>query len=76
MTCVPLDQTPRFQKVLLMDKGRRISGSVSGPDKKIPFEPGVGILSMHERAALTGGHVDIQSGTDGTSVYVMIPVDD
>lgn len=42
------------------DKVRRASGSV-------------GIHGMIERAELVGGWLDVESGTDGTTVYVDIP---
>ena len=33
---------------------------------------GLGLISMRERAALVGGHLDIDSSDSGTSVYVRI----
>jgi signal transduction histidine kinase len=34
---------------------------------------GVGIHGMHERAELLGGELGIESGTDGTTVFVEVP---
>ena len=33
---------------------------------------GLGLISMRERAALVGGHLDVDSSDSGTSVYVRI----
>jgi NO-binding membrane sensor protein with MHYT domain/signal transduction histidine kinase len=39
------------------------------------FEVGVGIASMQERVKLTGGRLDIESTTHGTTVRVTIPME-
>ncbi|RME85499.1 MAG: HAMP domain-containing protein [Caldilineae bacterium] len=36
----------------------------------------VGIHGMAERAELVGGHMDIESSSDGTTVYVEVPVEE
>jgi PAS domain S-box-containing protein len=60
----------------ISDKGSGISGSLRRRNGKMPFGLGVGIPSMHERVALIGGQLDIESSSGGTMVRVTIPVDD
>ncbi len=60
----------------ISDKGSGISGSLRRRNGKTPFGFGVGIPSMHERVALIGGQLDIESSGGGTTVRVTIPVDD
>jgi PAS domain S-box-containing protein len=59
----------------ISDKGTGISGSLRRRNGKLPFGPGVGIPSMHERVKLIGGQFDIESSSSGTTVRVRIPVD-
>jgi PAS domain S-box-containing protein len=59
----------------ISDKGTGISGSLRKRNEKLPFGPGVGIPSMHERVKLIGGQFDIESSSSGTTVRVRIPVD-
>jgi signal transduction histidine kinase len=59
----------------ISDKGSGISGSLRRRNGKTPFGFGVGIPSMHERVALIGGQLDIES-SGGTTVRVTIPADD
>jgi len=59
----------------ISDKGTGISGSLRRRNGKLPFGPGVGIPSMHERVKLIGGQIDIESSSSGTTVRVRIPVD-
>ena len=59
----------------ISDKGTGISGSLRRRNGKLPFGPGVGIPSMHERVKLIGGQFDIESSNSGTTVRVRIPVD-
>jgi PAS domain S-box-containing protein len=60
----------------ISDKGTGISGSLRKQDGKLSFGLGVGIPSMHERVALIGGQLDIESSSSGTTVRVTIPADD
>jgi PAS domain S-box-containing protein len=60
----------------ISDKGSGISGSQRKRNGKMPFGVGVGIPSMHERVALIGGQLDIESSSSGTTVRVKIPADD
>jgi len=60
----------------ISDKGSGISGSLRRRNGKTPFGFGVGIPSMHERVALIGGELDIESSSSGTTVRVTIPADD
>jgi len=60
----------------ISDKGSGISGSLRRRNGKTPFGFGVGIPSMHERVALIGGELDIESSGGGTTVRVTIPADD
>ena len=41
-----------------------------------PFYAGVGISSMKERVKLIGGHIEILSGNEGTTVRVTVPGSD
>src|SRR3981189_2212479 len=60
----------------ISDKGSGISGSLRRRNGKTLFGFGVGIPSMHERVALIGGQLDIESSGGGTTVRVTIPADD
>jgi signal transduction histidine kinase len=60
----------------ISDKGSGISGSLRRRNGKTHFGFGVGIPSMHERVALIGGQLDIESSSGGTTVRVTIPADD
>src|SRR5467141_3781568 len=60
----------------ISDKGSGISGSLRRRNGKTPFGFGVGIPSMHERVALIGGQLDIESSGGGTTVRVTMPADD
>ncbi len=60
----------------ISDKGSGISGSLRRRNGKTPFGFGVSIPSMHERVALIGGQLDIESSGGGTTVRVTIPADD
>ncbi len=60
----------------ISDKGSGISGNLRRRNGKMPFGLGVGIPSMHERVALLGGQLDIESSSSGTTVRVTIPADD
>ncbi|HXC48042.1 MAG TPA: PAS domain-containing protein [Candidatus Sulfotelmatobacter sp.] len=60
----------------ISDQGSGISGSLRRRNGKMSFGLGVGIPSMHERVALIGGQLDIESSSSGTTVRVTIPADD
>jgi PAS domain S-box-containing protein len=57
--------------VEVSDTGRVFVGK-PGATAEMPFEMGVGISSMQERVRLIGGRLDINSGTDGTTVRVTV----
>jgi PAS domain S-box-containing protein len=55
------------------DNGRKTSDRELKQDKWFPFDVGVGIPSMSERVKLIGGHMDIISGSRGTTLRVTAP---
>src|SRR6202795_4757698 len=73
---IRIERDPRKIALEISDKGSGISGSLPIRNGKMPFGLGVGIPSMHERVALIGGQLDIESSSSGTTVRVMIPADD
>jgi len=36
---------------------------------------GLGLAGMHERAALVGGHIEIESSQAGTTIFVRVPIE-
>jgi PAS domain S-box-containing protein len=73
---IRIERDPGKFTLEISDKGSGISGSMRRRNGKMPFGLGVGIPSMHERVALIGGHLDIESSSGGTTVRVTIPADD
>jgi len=73
---IRIERDPGKITLEISDKGSGISGYLRRRNGKMPFELGVGIPSMHERVALIGGQLDIESGSSGTTVRVTIPADD
>jgi PAS domain S-box-containing protein len=57
----------------ISDRGCGAACSVPARTGEPTFKFGVGIPSMQERVMLIGGHLDIDSGPDGTTVRVTIP---
>jgi len=73
---IRIERGPGKFTLEISDKGSGISGNLRRRNGKIPFGLGVGIPSMHERVALIGGQLDIESNSSGTTVRVTIPADD
>jgi len=73
---IRIERGPGKFTLEISDKGSGISGNLRRRNGKIPFGLGVGIPSMHERVALIGGQLDIESSGSGTTVRVTIPADD
>ena len=73
---IRIERDPGKFTLEISDKGGGFSGSLRSRNGKMPFGLGVGIPSMHERVALIGGQLDIESSSSGTTVRVMIPADD
>jgi signal transduction histidine kinase len=71
---IRIERDPGMITLEIGDKGRGISGSMRRWNGKTPL--GVGIPSMHERVALLGGQLDIESSSGGTTVRVTVPADD
>ena len=64
-------------RVELIEVGDQIRGTVT--DDGLGFDPddghaGFGLISMKERATLVGGHVDVTSSRDGSTVCFTLPV--
>jgi PAS domain S-box-containing protein len=73
---IRIERGPGKFTLEISDKGSGISGSMRRRNGKMSFGLGVGIPSMHERVALIGGQLDIESSSSGTTVRVTIPADD
>jgi signal transduction histidine kinase len=73
---IRVERDPGKFTLEISDKGGGISGGVRRRNGKMPFGLGVGIPSMHERVALIGGQLEIESSSSGTTVRVTIPTDD
>ena len=73
---IRIERDPGKFTLEISDKGSGISGSMRRRNGKMSFGLGVGIPSMHERVALIGGQLDIESSSSGTTVRVTIPADD
>ena len=73
---IRIERGPGKFTLEISDKGSGISGSLPRRNGKMRFGLGVGIPSMHERVALIGGQLDIESSASGTTVRVTIPADD
>jgi two-component system NarL family sensor kinase len=58
----------------ISDRGRGAFVSRRRGKEEPRFEIGVGIPSMQERVKLIGGRLDIDSGSHGTTVHVVIPL--
>ena len=58
----------------ISDLDHGASASVPRGKEEARFEVGVGIPSMRERVKLIGGRLDIESGNQGTTVRVTIPI--
>jgi two-component system NarL family sensor kinase len=71
---IRLDRNARQVTLEVSDKGPGISGRELKRNEGLPFEVGVGILSMQERAKLIGGRLDIDSTSHGTTVRVTVPL--
>jgi len=65
----------RNQEQLALEVSDSGSGNSGDRDVELPFRPGVGLASMHERVKLIGGRLAIESSSTGTTVRVTIPVD-
>jgi len=73
---IRIERDPGKFTLEISDKGSGISGSMRRRNGKMSFGLGVGIPSMHERVALIGGQLDIESSSSGTTVRATIPADD
>jgi PAS domain S-box-containing protein len=71
---IRIERDPGKITLEIGDKGSGISGSMRRWSGKTLL--GVGIPSMHERVALLGGQLDIESSSGGTTVRVTVPADD
>ncbi|HET8926118.1 MAG TPA: PAS domain-containing protein [Candidatus Acidoferrum sp.] len=60
----------------ISDSGREASAGLSRHTPRLPFQFGVGIRSMQERANLIGGRLEINSTNAGTTVRMTIPLGD
>jgi signal transduction histidine kinase len=58
-------------RMLIEDDGRGFDEEATQRARR---ERRHGLAGMRERAALAGGEVEIESGSDGTTVYVHIPL--
>ncbi len=58
----------------ISDLDHGASASVPRGKEEPRFEVGVGIPSMQERVKLIGGRLDIESGSQGTTIRVTIPL--
>ncbi len=58
----------------IRDFGRGLSATKQTGKEEARLEVGVGIPSMQERVKLIGGWLEIDSGSQGTTVRVMIPL--
>jgi PAS domain S-box-containing protein len=67
-----IELMPERIRLRLADNGRGIArGTMDGLASRL----GVGILGMRERAQQLGGHVEISSSSQGTTVAVELPCD-
>src|SRR5437879_4292833 len=64
---IRIERDPRKFTLEISDRRHGISGSLRRPNGQMPFGQGVGIPSMHERVALIGGQLDIESSSSGTT---------
>lgn len=60
----------------IADRGKGISGWVLDADAAWPRKLGVGILGMRERMRQLGGHLEITSNGQGTTVRAVLPLKD
>lgn len=58
------------------DQGKGMSLPLLGNDSEQPAVLGVGISGMRERVRTLGGQMQIRSGTGGTAVEVLFPIED
>jgi PAS domain S-box-containing protein len=72
---IRMDRNQEQLALEVSDSGRGNSGDRRSQDVELPFRPGVGLASMHERVKLIGGRLAIESSSTGTTVRVTIPVD-
>jgi PAS domain S-box-containing protein len=59
----------------ISDLGRGLSTTKQKEEDEVRLEIGVGIPSMQERVKLIGGRFEIDSGSQGTTVRVTIPLE-
>jgi signal transduction histidine kinase len=69
--CVIVDKQGSKMRMLIEDDGR---GFDDVSTRRARREGRHGIVGMRERAALAGGQVEIESGSNGTTVYVHVPL--
>jgi signal transduction histidine kinase len=69
-------RNPQEITLEVSDAGSGISEKQPMRDGEIPFKPGVGIPSMHERVKLIGGQLTIDSSSCGTIVRVTIRINE
>ncbi|MBV9573923.1 MAG: hypothetical protein JOY93_07685 [Acidobacteriales bacterium] len=68
---IQITRTHREVCVEVRDQGKGMQAEAGRPPR-----PGVGIPGMHERVRQLGGRLEIKSGTAGTVVMAIIPVED
>jgi signal transduction histidine kinase len=73
---IRIDRAPREIALEISDRGSGIPRDMRRQIAKMSVGLGVGIPSMHERVALMGGRLDIESSSSGTAVRVRIPSDE
>ena len=71
---IRLDRLPDGFTLEVNDKGRGSFDNKLKRNGMVRFEAGIGIQSMQERVKLIGGRLDIDSGSNGTTVRVTLPV--
>ena len=70
---VILDKPDGVVHLIIEDDG--IGFDLHATDERVRSERRLGLAGMRERAALIGGHLEIESGPgEGTSIYVRVPI--
>jgi len=71
---IRLERDEHEVRVEVQDSGRGLPNNSTNPDAKQIRKTGVGIAAMHERLALVGGYLTVESDAQGVTVLAIVPL--
>jgi two-component system sensor histidine kinase UhpB len=71
---VVINRVAGVLRLTIEDNGRGLASAAANPDGR-PRSGGLGLAGMRERLALIGGSLEIETGTEGVTIFARIPLE-